>query len=73
MKARILIEHGGKTYRIGRSRECSSKRDCSLFQRGVCSGAETYWANKLPCADLNKALFDATGWVCSFGFKEVTK
>lgn len=73
MNARILIEHGGKTYRISNSCGCASKRDCSLFKRGVCDRSESCWEDGLPCEELNNSFIAATSMICRFGFKEVTK
>lgn len=69
-KAKIRIEFNGKTYRVGGTYGCSSKRECDLFERGVCDGYEN-GVVKLPCEAIVNA-FLATGCSCPrFCFKEV--
>ena len=69
-KAKIRIEFNGKTYRVGGTCGCSSKRECDLFERGVCDGYES-GVVRLPCEAIVKA-FLAIGCSCPrFCFKEV--
>lgn len=69
-KAKIRIEFNGKTYRVGETCGCSSKRECALFERGVCDSYEN-GVIRLPCEAIVKA-FLATGCSCPrFCFKEV--
>lgn len=71
MKAKIRIEFNGKTYRVGKVYGCSSKRECDLFERGVCDIQEGFV--RLPCEAIVNA-FLATGCSCPiFCFKEVAK
>lgn len=72
MKAKIRIEYLGKTYRVGSSHRCASKRDCDLYRRGVCDNAND--GVSLPC----EAIHEAFVKICDGGspgncFKEVSK
>lgn len=70
-KAKIRIEFNGKTYRVGGTCGCSSKRECDLFERGVCDSQEG--VVRLPCEAIVDA-FHAAGCSCPrFCFKKVAK
>ena len=70
-KAKIRIEFNGKTYRVGGTYGCSSKRECDLFERGVCDSQEC--VVRLPCDAIVDA-FHAVGCSCPrFCFKKVVK
>ena len=70
-KAKIRIEFNGKTYRVGKTCGCSSKRECDLFERGVCDSQEC--VVRLPCEAIVDA-FHAAGCSCPrFCFKKVAK
>lgn len=68
-KARILIEFGGKTYRVGSSCACKSKRDCDLYKKGVCN-ADTE-ADDFPCAPIHDAFCEVSSDSPARCFKEV--
>ena len=71
-KAKIRIEFNGKTYRVGSTCGCSSKRECDLFERGVCDSQEGIIV-RLPCEAIANA-FLAAGCSCPrFCFKKVVK
>ena len=73
MKAKIRIEYNGKTYRIGKSWRCASKRDCDLYTRGWCDNEQMVSKKGLPCDPLADALIAATGSTCKTCFKEAAK
>lgn len=72
MKAKILIEYAGKIYRVGTSYKCSSKRDCDLFQRGVCDACEGVLLD-LPCGAIAREFIRLTDLAPKYGYKEVDK
>ena len=67
-RAKIRIEFGGKTYRVGKSSKCASKRDCDLFRRGVCDNSSVW---KCPCDAINDAFYEVCRAVPVRCFKEV--
>lgn len=71
MKAKLYIEYNGRTYRVGGSNRCSSRRDCDLYDRDICNDPDKW--RQLPCNPLNDALVNATGCSSKFCFKEVKK
>ena len=69
-KAKIRIEYNGKTYRVGKSNNCANKRDCDLFQRGVCDKSSVW---ECPCDAINDAFHDICGAIPKRCFKEVKR
>lgn len=70
-KAKVFVEFRGRKYRLCKGFACKSKRDCSLFVKGVCDSEYGSWCGKLPCEDLASAVNKATGEWFKGGFKEV--
>lgn len=68
-KAKVYIEFKGKRYTLTKGFLCRSKRDCSLFERGVCDCPEV--SLEFPCQEIGSAFFKATDKWHRGGFKEV--
>lgn len=57
MKAKVIVEFRGRKYHLSKGFVCKSKRDCSLFIKGVC---DTDFQKALPCDDIAKAFYEET-------------
>mgnify|MGYP003301693626 CR=1 FL=1 len=71
MKAKVIVEFRGRKYRLNKECLCKSKRECSLFVKGVCNTGDERWYCKLPCDDLSNATKEAIGDWFNGGFQEV--
>ena len=69
MKARLVVEYKGKRYRVTRNGQCSSRRDCSLFERGVCDDPDRL--DDFPCKRLLYAFTDVRIFYPTGCFKEI--
>ncbi len=69
MKAKVIVEFRGRKYRLSKGFVCKSKRDCSLFVKGVCD--TDVCPSTLPCDDIAKAFYEETDTWHLGGFKEV--
>lgn len=67
MKTRIVVEHGGKRYRIVRNIVCNGK-NCDLFTVGKCDRISD---NGLPCDSIMRAMRRSFGWTHYCCYKEI--
>lgn len=72
-KAKIRIEYNGKTYRVGKSHGCNSKRDCDLFKLGTCDENHYAIGNPLPCEAITDAFIAVCGACPTRCYKEAAR
>jgi len=68
-KAKIIIAYKGDNYRVGKRTACASKRDCDLFERGVCDSERD--VKRMPCDAIADAFIEVCGTCPNFGFKKI--